>query len=335
MNYFPTLFGNEFIKHNLVADIYSKTNSHAYIIEGDTGSGKHTVAKLCAAAMFCNRESNAKFPCGECSLCKKVLSGISVDVITVNRGERATLGVDTVREKIKEDLNYSPVESPKKIYIIEEADKMTPSAQNSLLLSLEEPPEFVVFFLLVNDASKLLETVRSRCLIYRTEKFTPKQIIEYLTDNKDYSKYLIDKDNFDYAVSASEGSIGKAVYLLENDDAEGKKMRRICKETVAALCSKRTYEKLNAVKDFPTDRNEICELLRHIKTAIRDLIVVKKQENPALLFYTDVGEVLDVSSKTSLKKLIALTNSVTNAESSLSEYVNISSVLTLFATEIQ
>ncbi len=335
MKYFPTLYGNEFIKKNLAAEIFGKTNSHAYILEGDDGSGKHTVAKLSAAALFCNDTENVNVPCGKCSFCKKVLSDLSVDVIMVSKGDKQTIGVDVIREKVKNGLSLSPAESPMKVYIIEEADKMTPAAQNSLLLSLEEPPEFVVFFLLCNDSSKLLETIKSRCLLYRTEKFTPKKIEDYLVSCGAYSKLLDSKANLDFATAASNGSIGKAIRMIEDEDAEGRRLRNVCKETVKALCGKRTYAKMKAVKEFPDDRNASVNLLRQIKTALRDLVAVKKQKEPNLLFYTDIEEAVEVSSKVSIAKLTKLFDATSKAECGLTDYANIQSVLTLFASEIQ
>lgn len=335
MKYFPTLCGNEFIKKNLAAEIFGKTNSHAYILEGDDGSGKHTVAKLSAAALFCTDTENGTVPCGKCSFCKKVLSDLSVDVITICKGDKQTIGVDVIREKVKDGLSLSPVESPMKVYIIEESDKMTPAAQNSLLLSLEEPPKFVVFFLLCNDSSKLLETVKSRCILYRMEKFTPKKIEDYLTSCGTYSKFLNNRANLDFALAASNGSIGKAIYMIENDDAEGRRLRDVCKKTVKALCGKRTYAKMKAVEEFPNDRNTSVNMLRQIKAALRDLIAVKKQKEPNLLFYTDTEEAVEVSSKVSVAKLVKLFDATAKAECALTDYANIQSVLTLFASEIQ
>ena len=158
--------------------------SHAYIIEGVKGSGKHSIARLSAAALSCERKNDdsAPLPCGKCEACRKILEFLSPDVITVGTEGKATLGVDSIRF-MREDVYTPPNDLEHKIYIIEDADKMTVQAQNAFLLTLEEPPTYAGFILLCENAGALLETIRSRAPILRTEPISRQNIDRYITAN--------------------------------------------------------------------------------------------------------------------------------------------------------
>ena len=150
---FPQLIGNSRIKNILGGDIARGTMGHAYILVGPAGSGKHTAALSIASALACEYRKDGKnpLPCGKCLACRKIAEGVSPDVSFIRRAEdRATLGVSIIRE-LREDLYIAPNENEKKVYIIEEADRMTDEAQNALLLSLESPPPYVVFLLLTQN----------------------------------------------------------------------------------------------------------------------------------------------------------------------------------------
>ena len=140
MEIFKDLIGNDDIKNTLGSAIKNGVFSHAYIVEGDKGTGKHTVARLASSAIMC--QSGGDLPCGKCEFCRKILNDNCADVRFFD-----AFKVDDVR-KIKETLYESSTECPYKIYIFNDAHKMNVKAQNALLISLEEPPKNVVFFLL-------------------------------------------------------------------------------------------------------------------------------------------------------------------------------------------
>ena len=176
-----SIVGNSFIKSKLLSDIVSDSLSHAYIIEGKKGSGRHTIAYMTAAALVCEKinDNASPLPCLNCPSCKKILGQKSPDVITVTREDKATLGVDVIRE-LRNDVRVIPHELEYKIYVVEEADKMTVQAQNAFLLTLEEPPKYVKFFLICEDSNIFLETIRSRSQILRTELIPTEDIDKFL-----------------------------------------------------------------------------------------------------------------------------------------------------------
>ena len=291
---FGDLIGNEAIKHNLGATIADGTSSHAYIIEGPRGSGKRTVARLAAAALSCEnrRNGDAPLPCGGCASCRKILRGLSPDVITVTTEGKASIGVNEIRER-KAGLYVVPNDSDMRVYVIEEADKMTVQAQNSLLISLEEPPEFVTFFLLTEDATALLETVRSRSTVLRTEILGRDAVEKYLLTLPGAEGIKKrDPEKFEDALSGSRGSIGPAKDILFPSES-GKKVKAAEKkamEFAEYLITSRIGDAITWVlSEIPAKKglNVAKELIGYVATAVRDLILLMKSRNAPVFLFTD------------------------------------------------
>jgi len=308
-NIFPTLIGNENLKRSVGRDIRSGINSHAYIIEGDKGSGKRTIAELIAAAVSCERrfESDHALPCGECNNCKKIKKGIFTDLVRIDSGDKATIGIDAVRT-IREGLYVTPNDSDTRTYIIESADKLTPQAQNGLLLSIEEPPSFVLFLLLVEDSTKLLETVRSRAQLIRCESFSSTQIAEYLKSQPGGTELARkNPSKFAAVVSMCGGSIGKALVLLRGND-EGKYLLK-CRENtlnmVSGFITGKSAALLKLLPSFTKSADEASTVFALADNALRDLCVLKNSEHEAFLtFFVSRAEAEELLAVASYKKLL-------------------------------
>ena len=154
---FETLLGNDRLKDNLTSSLAKGRISHFYLISGPQGSGKHTLARLLAAAILCK---DAHAPCSKCNVCRKVMENNHPDLITVDDPEHKTVAVKLVRQA-REDMYILPNESDHKIYLFPQ--ELGVEGQNALLKILEEPPKYGVFILLSTNAEQLLPTVRSRC----------------------------------------------------------------------------------------------------------------------------------------------------------------------------
>lgn len=154
------LAGNERIKERLF-HAEQRGLSHAYIISGPAGSGRHTLAAALAAAMLCT--GRGEKPCGRCVPCQKVIKKIHPDLsVITGPGEGKPITVDQVRA-LRSDAYIRPNEGERKVYLLERADQMNSAAQNAMLKLLEEGPPYAAFLLLADNAGGLLQTVRSRC----------------------------------------------------------------------------------------------------------------------------------------------------------------------------
>ena len=155
------LKGNKRLKDQLSRQERGRGLSHAYIISGPAGSGRHTLARQLAAAMLC--AGSGEKPCGKCGPCLKVMKGVHPDVSTVTGPEEGKpITVDQVR-LLRADAYILPNEGERKVYLLEGADRMNAPAQNAMLKLLEEGPPYAAFLLIAGNAGGLLQTVRSRC----------------------------------------------------------------------------------------------------------------------------------------------------------------------------
>lgn len=158
---FGELVGNERVKRQLAADIDSGRFPHALLVEGEQGSGRRTLARAVARAATCY--SDGEKPCGICDACKK-----SEHPDITFYGEEGAISVDMVRD-LRQEAYVMPNEAPRRVMILCDAQNMLPAAQNALLKILEEPPRHVVFILLCENRTQLLETIRSRCVCVTME----------------------------------------------------------------------------------------------------------------------------------------------------------------------
>lgn len=325
--FFSTIAGNRPLLEDLGQDILDGRLPHAHIIEGEEGSGRRSIALAAAAALCCNRPSGESFPCGECPACRKIFEGKTPDVIRVSPGrERQSIGVDTAR-LIKSDVISLPNDFERKIYIIEEADKMTPQAQNALLLTLEEPPKYAYFFLICRSASSMLETVRSRAPTLRTRPLDDASLARYITGVSKEAVALErgSPEEFAEIVRAASGCIGGALSLL---DPKARRplleRRRIARDFISVSSPLGPASaRIALLSRFSSKREEAISQLECAILALRDLLALKKTENAPLLFWTNRGAALDISDGFTLAGLIRLIRRTTQAAESLGRNANL------------
>lgn len=329
--------GNDTLKSKILNDVSSDTLSHAYMIEGKRGSGRHTIAKMIAASLSCERKNDksAPLPCGECLSCRKIFEGNSPDVITIGREDKASIGVDTIRF-LRNDIRVVPNDLDYKVYIIEDADTMTLQAQNAFLLALEEPPMFVKYFLICEDSDSLLETIRSRAQKLRTEPIANEDIDTYLCEHYPEAQRMkrAEPDAYGELIMASENSIGSAVEML--DPKHFKHVledRMIAKELVSLISSgRRSDETISLISRFDGKRESLTRQLSCVLLALRDLIVLQKSEAATLLFYYDRESAISLTDTLSLRRLFNVYDSVTATLDAISVNANVRlSLIKLFS----
>lgn len=206
---FDTLLGNERLKENLNNSLQHGRISHFYLISGPEGSGRHTLARLLAAATLCQASEK---PCLHCPHCRKVLSDTHPDVITVTDPEHKNIPVKLVRE-IRDDVFIRPNEGSRKLYVF--SQDLGLEGQNALLKVLEEPPAYGVFLLLTDNPEKLLPTVRSRCTELTLQPLPEDLIRPRLA--REFPQAT--PETLTAAISRSGGYLGQALTLLAQGDA--------------------------------------------------------------------------------------------------------------------
>ncbi len=319
---FPGLLGNEGLKSTLSADFAAGKNAHAYILDGPSGSGKRTLARMIAQSVLCENRGDVTqpLPCGTCATCRKIAGGVSVDVMTVKSGDRATIGVDAIRQ-IRQTLYVTPNDGDKKIYIIEDAHKMTVQAQNALLLSLEEPPDYVLFLLLTEDATNLLETVRSRAPTVKTELFSPEFVAEYLGNLPKLTP--VQRERIPAAARICKGSLGTAVDLVKSGESE-LSLYKTAEEFLGHLLTSRVTDTLAYIAaNTPKEREKTCEMLTLVRFGLRDLLSAKKGGD--LLFFPEAPA---YTRKISVRRILELSEAVAQAELDIAANGSQNTVLT-------
>lgn len=206
------LAGNRRIKDQLSLRQEGRGLSHAYIISGPVGSGRHTLARLVSQAMLCEAPAS-QCPCGRCGPCKKVARGIHPDVMTISGlGEGKPITVDQVRS-LRTDAYIRPNEGKRKVYWLEQADQMNASAQNAMLKLLEEGPVYASFFLIAGNSGGLLQTIRSRCEQLTLAPVSPGECLQWLKSRYPQRQ----EQELSKAAQDCQGILGRAVEQLEEN----------------------------------------------------------------------------------------------------------------------
>src|SRR6266851_5179313 len=156
---FSELIGQEHVRTTLENAIRQRRIAHGYILSGQRGTGKTTVARILARCLNCVNGPTTK-PCGVCASCIEIAAGSSVDVIEIDAASNR--GINEMRE-LRENVRYQPARDRYKIFIVDEAHQITNEAFNALLKTIEEPPEWAVFVLCTTESHKIPATIASRC----------------------------------------------------------------------------------------------------------------------------------------------------------------------------
>ncbi len=210
-NRFEDVKGQNHIVTTLKNQIKADKMGHAYLFCGTRGTGKTSVAKIFAKAVNCEHPIDGS-PCNECSICKAIQAGASMNVIEIDAASNN--GVDNIRE-IRDEVQYSPTEGKYKVYIIDEVHMLSIGAFNALLKTLEEPPSYVIFILATTEAHKIPVTILSRCQRYDFKRLSLDIIALRLSELLEEEKIEAEEKAIRYIAKSADGAMRDALSLLD------------------------------------------------------------------------------------------------------------------------
>ena len=260
--------------------IAEKTFPHAVIFSGIEGIGKRLAAEICAAALLCENTIDGS-PCGECENCHLIAAGSHPDFYVVEAEATKTtrsIKIAQIRE-LQTEVSRRPLNSERRVVILDGAEFMNNAAANCLLKTIEEPPSQTIFILLTANYSNLLMTIRSRCMTVKFDKLTVEQIRDGLIDRG------VEMSEAERISIIADGSFGKALKLQDSDGAKLREMALDMLEKIsrAELSNEDIFKQGEEISAWPKDK--FTDFLTDIQKLLRDICFaeVSKPYNPDLL----------------------------------------------------
>lgn len=311
---FSEIVGHEQIKEHMQAAIRDKKPFHAYLFQGEEGVGKEALARTFAAGLQCQSESADK-PCKECVSCRQMESGNQPDVIWVTR-EKASLGVDEIREQFCNTMDIKPFSSPYKIYLVPEAEKMTEAAQNALLKTIEEPPEYGIVILMTSNISALLPTIQSRCLTMEFRPLSTAVVESYVKEHCQVPDYQARA-----SAAFAQGNLGKAMRYAKSEDFIERKDHII--SLLRHVEQMDLSEMLAVIKDLGTRKDEVRDYIDLMVLWYRDVLLFKATKDiNQLLFQDEASYISREASHRSYEKIEEILQAFEKAKVRLRANVN-------------
>lgn len=327
MTGFRDIIGQEQMKEHMQNALKTGKISHAYIIHGEKASGKEFIAKIFAAALQC--EEKGVEPCGQCHSCKQVQTDNQPDIIKVSHEKPNTISVDDIRAQINGDVAIKPYSSPYKIYIMNEAEKMTVQAQNALLKTLEEPPEYAVFLLLVTNINTLLPTILSRCVVLSMKPVADHLVRNFLMEQMQVTDYKAE-----VCVAFARGNIGKAKALASSEDFENVKTEAL--SILKYVHEMELYEMIAAIKKIGEYKLEVNDYLDVMAIWYRDVLLYKATNDANhLVFREELSTIRRIAQRSSYEGIESVINAMDKAKSRLNANVNFDLTMELLFMEMK
>ena len=311
---FEEILGNEMVKDHFKKAIANHKISHAYILTGEAGMGRKSIANAFAMTLLC--EKGGSEPCMSCHSCKQVMSGNHPDLIYVTHEKPGSIGVDDVREQINDTIMIRPYSSYYKIYIVDEAEKMTVQAQNALLKTIEEPPAYAVIILITTNQEAFLPTILSRCVQMKLKPLKDFTIRNYLTQNL----HIAEKDA-DICAAFARGNLGKAIHLASSDE-----FRELFQKVMVLVKNVGTMDismLLDCIREMREQNLDIGEVLDLMQLWYRDVLMFKVTKDMNLLIFKDEYKMInETGEKVDYAGLEAILAAIDTARTRLNANVN-------------
>ena len=327
MGSFKDVVGHKDIINYIRSAVTENKVSHAYILNGERGSGKKMLASLFATTLLC--EKQGPDPCNECHSCRQAESGNHPDIIRVTHEKPNTISVDDIRRQVNEDIQIKPYQGPYKIYIIAEADLMTVQAQNALLKTIEEPPAYAVIFLLTENAEALLPTITSRCVMLKLRNIKDTLIRKYLMETMHVPDYKADM-----CTAFAQGNMGRAIMLASSDHFN--EIREEAVQLLKYINEMDISEVTKAIKKIGTYKLEINDYLDIIMIWYRDVLLYKATKDmDKVVFKDQISYIQERAKKSSYEGIELILESLEKAKTRLKANVNFDLVMELLLLTIK
>lgn len=324
---FDGILGHEQIIEHLKNAIAMDKISHAYIFNGPKSSGKMLLAEAFAMALQCESETDK--PCGECRTCKQSMGKNEPDIIYVSHEKPNTIAVDDIRTQINNDIVIKPYSSKYKIYIVDEAEKMNPQAQNALLKTIEEPPGYAVILLLTTNADSFLQTILSRCIVLNLKMVKEEDIKNYLM-----KEYRIPDYQAEICAAFSQGNVGKAVQLATSSDFH--ELKAAALQLVKRLEDIELYEFGAAIKQIGEYKLQIQDYFDLMVIWFRDVLYCKATNDVnKLIFRDEIYEIKRQATKHSYQGIETIIEALETAKLRINANVNFDLTLELLLLAIK
>lgn len=298
----PTSFeevrGQDHIVKTLKNQINSGRIGHAYLFCGTRGTGKTSIAKIFARAVNCEHPVDGS-PCGECSMCRQIAEGASLNVVEIDAASNN--GVENIRD-IREQVQYPPTDGHYRVYIIDEVHMLSIGAFNALLKTLEEPPSYVIFILATTEVHKIPITILSRCQRYDFKRISIDTIAGRLAELTQAEQIDVDDRALRYVARAADGSMRDALSLLDQCVAFhfGEKLtydnvlevlgavdNRVFSKLFQAVLASDTKACIREIEEMIIQGRDLSQLVNDFVWYMRNLLIAKTTDEP--------GDMLDMS----------------------------------------
>ena len=298
----PTSFeevrGQDHIVKTLKNQINSGRIGHAYLFCGTRGTGKTSIAKIFARAVNCEHPVDGS-PCGECSMCRQIAEGASLNVVEIDAASNN--GVENIRD-IREQVQYPPTDGRYRVYIIDEVHMLSIGAFNALLKTLEEPPSYVIFILATTEVHKIPITILSRCQRYDFKRIAIDTIAGRLAELTQAEQIDVDDRALRYVARAADGSMRDALSLLDQCVAFhfGEKLtydnvlevlgavdNRVFGKLFQAVLASDTKACIREIEEMIIQGRDLSQLVNDFVWYMRNLLIAKTTDEP--------GDMLDMS----------------------------------------
>lgn len=324
---FRDIIGQEQIKEHLINALQTGKVSHAYIVNGEKSSGKEFIARVFAMALQCERGETE--PCQECHSCKQALSDNHPDIIRVTHEKPNTIGVDDIRAQVNNDVGIKPYSGPRKIYLINEAEKMTVQAQNAILKTLEEPPSYAVILLLTTNVNALLPTILSRCVVLNMKPVPDEQVKRYLMEQLQVPDYKAE-----VCVAFARGNIGKARSLASSEEFENVKAEAL--SLLKYIGQMELNEMIAAIRKINEYKLEVSDYLDICAIWYRDVLLFKATNDVNhLVFREEIQALRETARQCSYEGIETIIKALDTAKKRLEANVNFELTMELLMLTIQ